>query len=97
MEQSDCLNCFLTKTEVVMHWKRWSKKIDNIVWAMQGQPLPNTSNNSTCVVIFFHQRFQSTKTPVFVRKLSSNRLFSYFLAKIWSSTYLYCYSHHWRV
>jgi len=26
MEQSDCLNCFLTKTEVLMDWKRWSKK-----------------------------------------------------------------------
>jgi len=26
MEQSDCLNCFLTKTEVLMDWKRWCKK-----------------------------------------------------------------------
>jgi len=56
MAQSDCSNCFLTKTEVLMHWKRWSKKIDNTdtVSTMQGQPLPNTSNNSTCVVNFFH-------------------------------------------
>ena len=31
------------------------KKIDNTgtVWTMQGQPLSNTSNNSTCVVNFF--------------------------------------------
>jgi len=26
MEQSDCLNCFLTQTEVLMDWKCWSKK-----------------------------------------------------------------------
>jgi len=26
MEQSNCLNCFLTETEVLMDWKRWSKK-----------------------------------------------------------------------
>ena len=27
MEQSNCLNCFLTETEVLMDWKRWSKKM----------------------------------------------------------------------
>jgi len=26
MEQSDCSNSFLTKTGVLMHWKRWSTK-----------------------------------------------------------------------
>jgi len=43
--------------------KNWSldglnaliEKIDNTgtVWTVQGQPLPNTSNNSTCVVNYF--------------------------------------------
>jgi len=47
---------------------------------MQGQPLPSTSNNSTCVVkFFFHQPFQSTKAPVFAIKHLSNRFPPYFL------------------
>ena len=77
MEQSDCINCFLTKTEELMDWKHWSK-IDNTgtVQTMQDRPLPSRSNNSTCVVSFFDQRFQSTKTPVFVRKHLSNHRFA---------------------
>jgi len=51
--------------------KNWSldvlkvlmKESDNTgaVQTMQGRPLHNMSNNSTCVVNFFHQPFQSTK------------------------------------
>ena len=68
-----------------MDWKRWSKKklttqvaycVDSAT--VQGRPLPNTSNNSTCVVNFFDQRFQSTKSPVFVNILS-NCFAPYFL------------------
>jgi len=52
MEQSNCLNDFLTKTYGL---KELIKKIYNTdtVRTMRGQPLANTSNNSTCVVNFF--------------------------------------------
>jgi len=49
------------------------------VRTVRGLPLPNTLNNSSCVVILFDQRFQSTKTPVFVRNILNNRFASYFL------------------
>ena len=56
------------------------KKNDNTgtVRTMRCGPLPNASNNSTCVVIFY-QHFQSTKTPVFARKHLSNCFAPYFL------------------
>jgi len=50
MEQSNCLNCFLTKTEVLMDWKHWSKDWQHTtgtVRTMWGQLVPNTSNNTT--------------------------------------------------
>jgi len=49
------------------------------VRTMRGRPLPNTSNNSTCVFNFFDQHFQSTKTPVFVRQQLNNRFAPYLL------------------
>ena len=66
------------------------QKIDHTgiptMWTVRGRQLPNTSNNSMRVVNFFDQRFQSTKTLVFVRKHFKQLLnllhISYFLAKI---------------
>jgi len=57
------------------------KKTDNTgsVWTMRGRPLPNMANNSTSIVNFSDQRFQSTKTPVFVSKHLSNGFSPYFL------------------
>jgi len=77
------LKLFANKNCSLDGLKALIEKLTGTVWTVQGQPLPNTSNNSTCVVNFFHQRFQSTKTPVFVRKHFSNRFAPHlFLAKI---------------
>jgi len=67
MEQSDCLNCFLTKTEVLMDWKCWSKKNLQHRYCVDNARLTTTQyveQHYLCCQ-FFYQRFQSTKTPVF--------------------------------
>jgi len=80
MEQSDCLNCFLTKTEVLMNWKRWSKNWQHRYCADNARSTTNQYVEQQYLCChFFHQRFQSTKTPVFVRKHLCNRLAPYFL------------------
>ena len=65
MEQSDCLNCFLTKTEVLMDWTRWSKKLTTQVLCGQCKVNRYPIRWTTVPVfsIFFGQRFQSTKSP----------------------------------
>ena len=89
MEQSDCLNCFPTKPEVSMDWKRWSKKLTTQILCRQCELDHYRIRRTTVglpVLSVFYQRFQSTKTPYFL-----------FLAKIWSSrAYIYI-SHHWRI
>jgi len=82
--------------------ERIDQKNDNTgtVRTMRGRPLPNTLNNSTCVVIFFHQRFQSTKTPVFVRKQFKQSLCSIFLIFWQRFDQVLTFSancHHWRI
>jgi len=58
----------------------------------------NTLNNSSCVVILFDQRFQSTKTPVFVRNILNNRFASYFLFSHKDLIkYFSAKSHHWLI
>jgi len=93
MEQSDCLSCFLTKTEVLMDWKRWSKKFYNTgtVRTMRGRPLPNTSNIEQRYLCcqFFYQCCQSTKTPVFVH-------ISHFLERFDQVLIFSANSHHWN-
>ena len=83
------LKMFPNKNRSLGGLKVLIKIIDNTtgtVRTMRGRPLPNTSNNSTCVVNFCSdQRFQSTKTPVFVGKhfkAIALLTISYFLAKI---------------
>jgi len=76
--------------------------IDNTgtVQTVRGHPLPNMSNNSTCVVNLLDQRFQSTKTPVFARKHSSNRFAPYFLFSGKKTDQVLIFSansHHWRI
>jgi len=81
MKQSDCLNCFLTKTEVLMDWKCWSKNwqyrycVDNA----RSTTTQYVEQQYLCCQFFSDQHFQSTKTPVFVRKHLSNRFAPYFL------------------
>jgi len=68
--------------------KNWSldglkvliKEIDKTgtVRTVRCRPLPNTSSNSTCVVNFFYQRFQSAKAQVFIRKHLRKSLYSIF-------------------
>jgi len=74
MEQSDCLNCFLTKTEVLMDWTPWSKNWQHRYCAENAR-----STITQYVVVNFLSGFQSIKTPVFVRKHLSNRFAPYFL------------------
>jgi len=80
MEQSDCADCFLTQTEVLMDWKRWSKKFTTqVLWRqckVNHYPICQTT---VPVLSIFCQLFQSTKTPVFVRKHLCNRFAPYFL------------------
>ena len=60
------LKLFPNKNWSLVGLKVLIKKIDNTgtVRIMRGQPLPNTSKYLCCH--FFDQRFQSTKTPVFL-------------------------------
>jgi len=78
------------------------QKINNTgtVRTMRGRPLPNTSNKSTYVVNFLNQRFQSTKTPVFVRKQFKQSLCSIFLIFCQRFDQVLIFSanrHHWRI
>ena len=79
MEQSDCLNCFLTKTEVLMNWKRWSKQLTTQVLCGQCEVDHYPLRRTAVCCQFFLSALSATKTPVFVMKLLSNHFAPYFL------------------
>jgi len=85
-----------------MDWKHWSKNwmtTQVLLFVALGSGRPRTVQHSTCGQ-FFDQHFQSTKTPVFVRKHFKQSLYSIFLilsqrfdqVLIFSANY-----HHWRI
>jgi len=107
MEQRHCLKCFLTKTGVLVDWKRWSKNWQHwyccstysvvVDITLSAQPLPA---QYLCCQFFFGQCFQSTKTPVFVRKHFKQSLCSIIL--IFSQRFdqvliFTANSHHWHI
>jgi len=60
MEQSDCLNYFLTKNEVLMDWKRWSKNLTTQVLCGQCIARSMTTQyveQQYLCCHFFHQHF----------------------------------------
>jgi len=99
------LKCFLTETAVLVDWKCWSKNwqhrncVDSARstdryptrWATVGLPV--------CCQ-FFDQRFQSTKTSVFVRKhfkQSPCSIFLIFWQRFGQVLIFSVHSRHWHI
>ena len=99
MEQSDCLQCFSTKTGVLVDWrkKHWSKN-DNTgtVRTVRGRPLPKTSNNNTCAVIFLISppTFQFLSGNILSNRFAPYLIFSQRFHQVLMFSPK---SHHWRI
>ena len=99
---------FLTKTGVLVDWKRWSNIRGNELqqryscWTYLVVVDLALSAQYLCCQFFFDQRFQSTKTPVFLRKHFKQLPCSMFLifSQRFDQVCLFLFSasfHHWRI
>ena len=74
------LKMILTKTGVLVDWRRWSKKLTT--WVLSFDLLGSGRPRTVCTVpglsIFLISAFKSTKSRIFVKKHLSNRFAPYY-------------------
>jgi len=92
------LKMFPNKKWSLVDWKRWSKKLKTQILLSTYWVVVNLALSARCLCYqSFYQHFQSTKTPVFVRKHFKQSLCSMFFIFSQRFDQVLANSHHWRI